>query len=217
MSHLYSHAQSDITQQMHLCFLIIVCSLLPWGNSALANESKSHLHLQLPQYPVPMNHDNSHALSSTNLNSHSDISDYWNPFSVGYIHRSHWLMLYDNVELGGGFQLFEQSNYLTDDSSYIRTLHSHSYQYLGWGVKVGKQLTLTSRFTAFLHAGAFNWSREHQANMSNTGRDTGTAPYAGVELTYSLSSSMVILIKLEHFSLENDPIGRFGFQLSYQF
>ncbi|MEC4727992.1 hypothetical protein HWQ46_20870 [Shewanella sp. D64] len=205
MHHLYSHTQAYTKQPLRSSLLIILSNLIIWDNPAMASEKESLFQALNPYYSEP----------STNT------SDYRNPFSVGYVHRSNWMMLYENLELGGEYRLFEQSRNFLDDSSYIKQQHIGSHLYLGWGAKIGKQLILTSRFSAFLHAGAFKWSREQSSDptdpLSSNQNNKGTTPYGGIELSYIISNWAIVHVKLEHFVLESGSIDRFGLHLNYQF
>ena len=192
-------------------YLIFFCCILVWQPQAKGDDTtpqewqQAFANKPLLDSQYPASYINSYAL----------------PFSISHIQNPQWQLLFESLTLGGEYLLFQHTLHYLDKPSDLRQQMTASHQYLGWGAKIGKSIELAPRLSAFFHTGAFNWSRDHDSssthqNLSHS-QDSGTSPYAGVELTYLLSPSSAVQFKLDHFELDDIPIDRFQIHFSHQF
>ncbi|AQS38357.1 hypothetical protein Sps_03215 [Shewanella psychrophila] len=191
--------------------LVFFCCILVWQYQAKADDTA-------PQewQDVSVNNPALHSQYPA-----SDINSYAQPISIKHIQDPQWQLLFESLTLGGEYLLFQHTLHYLDKPSDLRRQITASHQYLGWGAKIGKSIELAPRLSAFFHTGAFNWSRDHDSSSTHRelshSQDTGTSPYAGVELTYLLSPSSAIQFKCDHFELEDIPIDRIQIHFSHQF
>lgn len=133
---------------------------------------------------------------------------------------SDWKITFEGLEIGGAQQQhpLTTSIMFNEEISYANRLVQQSYQYLGWGTKLGKRIVLSHNLTTLVHFGAFNW--EHVStplNSVDTGQQGGISPYGGIELNYQVESNSTVQLKWAHFELNETQLEQFGVYFSHRF
>ncbi|RTR39200.1 hypothetical protein EKG38_09780 [Shewanella canadensis] len=131
---------------------------------------------------------------------------------------SNWKVAFEGVELGGAQSSLMANAFFGEEASYINRLIDESYQYLGWGTKVGKRIVLSPNFTTLIHAGAFNWEQSRSTLGSvDSGQQSGISPYGGIELNYQVTRTSEVQLKWTHFELNETQLDQFGIYFSHRF
>ncbi len=131
---------------------------------------------------------------------------------------SDWKVAFEGLELGGSQSSLMANAFFGKEASYINRLIDESYQYLGWGTKVGKRIVLSPNLTTLIHAGAFNWEQSRSKLASvDSGQQSGISPYGGIELNYQVTRSSEVLLKWTHFDLNETQLDQFGIYFTHRF
>ncbi|RTR32704.1 hypothetical protein [Shewanella atlantica] len=131
---------------------------------------------------------------------------------------SDWRVAFEELELGGSQSSLMANVFFDEEASYINRLIDESYQYLGWGTKIGKRIVLSPNLTTLIHAGAFNWEQSRSKIGSvDSGQQNGISPYGGIELNYQVTRSSEVQLKWTHFELNETQLDQFGIYFTHRF